>query len=54
MAICTDGKLYSSLYQVNTDAKVFCLFISKLSAVLSKEDRNFRDSTILMIDGAKY
>ena len=54
MAICTDGRLYSSMYQVNTDARVFCLFISKLVAVLSKEDRRFRESTILMIDGAKY
>ena len=54
MAICTDGKLYCSMYQINTDAKVFCLFISKLTAVLAKEDKNFRDNTILMLDGAKY
>ena len=54
MAICTDGKVYCSMYQANTDAKVFCLFISKLMAVLAREDRHFRDTTILMIDGAKY
>ena len=54
MAICTDGRLYCSMYQINTDARVFCLFISKLAAVLAKEDKNFRERTVLMIDGAKY
>ena len=54
LAICTDGKLYCSLLQANTDAKTFCLFISKLCAKLTNEDPQWRDNTVLLIDGAKY
>ena len=54
MAICTEGKVYCSLAQVNTDHKSFCLFISKLAAKLSSEDRSWRENSILLIDGAKY
>ena len=54
MAICTSGKLYCSLSQANTDTNTFCLFISKLAAKLTKDDRDFRGNTILLIDGAKY
>ena len=54
MAIDTEGKLYCSLTQTNTDHRVFCLFITKLVDVLSKEDSNWRDNTILLHDGAKY
>ena len=54
LAICTQGKLYCSLLQANTDAKTFCLFISKLCAKLTHEDANWRDNTVLLIDGAKY
>ena len=39
MAICTEGKLYCSLSQANTDSDTFCLFISKLAAKLTKEDK---------------
>ena len=54
MAICTEGKLYCSLCQINTDHNVFCLFISKLATKLTAEDKNWRDNTLLLIDGAKY
>ena len=54
LAICTEGKLYCSLAQTNTDSKSFCLFISKLSAKLSQEDPNWRSNTRLLIDGARY
>ena len=54
MAICTDGNLYCALTQVNTDARVFCLFISKLVAKLTKEDKEWRRNTMILIDGAKY
>ena len=40
--------------QANTDSNTFCLFISKLVAKLTKEDRNWRDNTLLLIDGARY
>ena len=54
MAICTEGKLYFALTQTNTDHKVFCLFITKLVDVLSKEDKEWRSRTVLLLDGAKY
>ena len=54
LAICTSGRLYCSLYQVNTDQNMFCLFISKLATILTSEDANWRDNTLLLIDGARY
>jgi hypothetical protein len=33
---------------------VFCLFISKLVAVLTKEDKDWRKNTMVLMDGAKY
>ena len=54
VAICTDGQLYCSLSQVNTDAKVFCAFMSRLAAKLTEEDREWRQNSILLIDGARY
>lgn len=54
MAVDTDGKLYSSLSQVNTDHKTFCLFVTMLAAKLSQEDPNWREKTLLLIDGAQY
>ena len=40
--------------QSNTDSSTFCLFITKLAAKLTKEDPDWRDNTLLLIDGAKY
>jgi len=54
MAICTNGNLYCSLTQVNTDHRIFCLFLTKLVNQLNKEDKNWRNNTIMLIDGAKY
>jgi len=54
MAIDTNGNLYASLTQVNTDHRVFCLFITKLVERLNADDRNWRTNSVLLIDGAKY
>ena len=54
LAICTSGRLYCSMSQANTDSASFCLFITKLAAKLSKEDRAWRETSLLLIDGAKY
>ena len=53
-AITRDGRLYCSLTQVNTDHRVFCLFMTKLTAELTKEVKEWRKNTIILIDGAKY
>ena len=54
MAICTSGKLYCSMAQVNTDTKVFCLFMTKLAAFLNKEEQGSVGKCLLLIDGARY
>lgn len=54
MAISTDGELYAALTQVNTDHKVFCLFMSQLAKKLSKEDPDWRTNTLILMDGARY
>ena len=54
MAICTSGKLYCGLTQINTDHNVFCMFVSRLATKLTSEDKNWRNNTLLLIDGAKY
>ena len=54
LAIGTGGELYCSLTQVNTNSKVFCLFMSTLASRLSKEDKEWRNNTVILFDGAKY
>ena len=54
LAICTDGRLYCSLAQANTDSRTFCLFVSWLSRKLTREDADWRTNTLLLIDGARY
>ena len=54
LAMCTSGKLYFSVTTANTDHHIFCLFMTKLAARLTKDDRNWRDFTLKLIDGAKY
>lgn len=54
VAVCTDGRLYCSLTQVNTTSKVFCAFVSRLAAKLTEEDRDWRTNSILLLDGARY
>ena len=54
MAVDTSGRIYLSLTQVNTDAKVFMMFMTKLAAVLTNEDREWRSNTLILMDGARY
>ena len=53
-AIDTNGNVYSALTQVNTDERVFLLFLRKLFDKLSKEERSWKENTIILIDGASY
>jgi len=48
------GEVYMALSQANTDHETFLLFVSKLSAKLSQEDKNWKQQTVLLLDGAKY
>ena len=54
MAIGTGGELYCALTQVNTDHKIFCLFMSRLAEKLKKEDPGALANTVVLCDGARY
>ena len=54
LAICTSGNLYCAMSQANTDSNTFCLFMTWLAAKLTKEDKDWRRNTLLLIDGARY
>ena len=53
-ALDTDGRLYMSLTQFNTDSDVMLMFLSRLANVLSAEDANWRDETYWLLDNASY
>ena len=53
-AIDTDGRLYLSLTQFNTDSDVMLMFLSRLANVLSQEDMNWRENTLWLLDNAPY
>ena len=53
-AIDTDGRLYLSLTQFNTDGDVMLMFLSRLANVLSSDDKYWRDNTYLLLDNAAY
>ena len=53
-AIDTEGRSYVALTQINTDSEVMVCFLVKLCSLLTQEDKNWRQNTVIMLDGAKY
>ena len=53
-AVDSNGSIYCSLTQANTNSDIILMFLSKLVALLTKEDRNWRDKTVFLLDGASY
>ena len=53
-ALDTSGKVYISLTQVNTDSEIMTSFLCRLATELNREDARWRQSTVLLLDGAKY
>ena len=53
-ALDTDGRLYLSLTQFNTDSDVMLMFLSRLAHLLSQEDNNWREDTYLLLNNAPY
>ena len=53
-AIDTDGKVYYSLTQSNTDQNVMLVFLTHLVNVLDEESERWRSNTIILLDGARY
>ena len=53
-AIDTDGHLYLSLTQFNTDSDVMLMFLSRLATVLTQEKEDWREDTYWLLDNASY
>lgn len=53
-ALDTQGKLYLSLTQFNTDSDVMLMFLSRLALVLTEESPDWRDDTYWLLDNAPY
>ena len=54
MALSSDGDIYSSITQVNTDSKIMSLYIKELCKILDNKDRNWRKTHLFLVDGASY
>jgi len=53
-ALDTDGNVYYSLSQSNTDTDMMMLFMRHLIERLDQETADWRENTIFLFDGAKY
>ena len=53
-ALDTEGKVYFALTHAITDSDIIMLFLSHLVRQLALEKPDFRDSTVILLDGAKY
>ena len=54
-AVSSEGYVWLSLTQPNTDEDVMCLFLSKLALVFTKQfGHEWRERIIVLIDGAPY
>ena len=53
-ALDTDGQVYFSLTQANTDQKVMLAFLQHLVAKLDEETPGWREETHILLDGARY
>ena len=49
--IDTEGRIYVSLTQVNTDTDIMLMFLSRLCTVLTRERPDFRSNTVILLDG---
>ena len=54
VALDTEGNVYASLTQVNTNSEVMISFLSRLAVILSTEDKYWRKNTVWQLDGARY
>ena len=48
-----DGQVWIALTTCNTDSDVLMLFMTHLSRELTKEEKDWRDSTVFLLDGVK-
>ena len=53
-AVDTEGDVYMSLTQVNTDVPVMKLYLSRLAMQLDQDRPGWRTDTVFLLDGASY
>ena len=46
--------MFLSLSTVNTGSEQLCLYLKWLIVKLSKQDKNWQETTVLLLDGASY
>ena len=54
VALDTDGKVFLSLTQSNTNAMIMEIFIRQLVNKLNKRDPAWRKNSVIMMDNAAY
>ena len=50
-AMASDGEVWIALTTRNTDSEVMMLFMTHLASKLTKEYRDWRSSTVFLLDG---
>ena len=53
-ALDTDGRVYFALTHANTDSDVIMSFLRRLDTMLSIETPDWKETSIVLLDGAKY
>ena len=53
-AIDTEGELYLSLTQFNTDSDIMLMFMTRLALILTEERNDWRKDTYWLLDNAPY
>ena len=53
-ALDSDGNTFFSLTHAITNSDIMLLFLSNLARTLDREQYNWRDNTIILLDGARY
>ena len=54
VALDTDGHVYYALTHANTDSDFILSFIRRLTIVLNNESPDWKENSIILLDGAKY
>ena len=50
----TDGRAYFAVSQQGNESRLFGIFLHRLVSCLDAEDPDWRDNTILLLDGCSY
>ena len=54
VALDSEGKIYASLLQANSDTETMILFLTELIKTLDYEDKYWRQNSVIMWDNAGY